>query len=129
VRRALLALAAMTALLYAAGRLFPRFEVKGRSMLPTYAPGDRLVLNRLVYVLGQPRKGDVVVVMQPGVGRRDLKRLAFAPGEVALVDGRSRPLGADEWYVLGDNAAESTDSRQLGPVRRAHIVGKVWFRY
>jgi hypothetical protein len=31
--------------------------------------------------------------------------------------------------VLGDNLDESTDSRDLGPVKRQDIAGRVWFRY
>jgi type IV secretory pathway protease TraF len=38
-------------------------------------------------------------------------------------------LRNDEWYVQGDNLDESTDSRQLGPVERNAILGRVWFRY
>lgn len=38
-------------------------------------------------------------------------------------------LGADEYIVLGDNRARSTDSRSYGPVRRRDIAGKAWYRY
>ena len=34
-------------------------------------------------------------------------------------------LGPDEYFVLGDNSAESTDSRHIGPVPRELIVGRV----
>jgi signal peptidase I len=46
-----------------------------------------------------------------------------------VVRGEERVLGQDEWFVLGDNVSESTDSRDLGPVPRQDIVGRVWFRY
>jgi signal peptidase I len=104
-----------------------RFEVEGRSMYPAYRPGDRVVVLRSR--AGRPvRRGDVVVVEQVE-GRRDLKRVAAAPGDEVSLLGEERHLGADEWYVLGDNGAESTDSRQLGPVKTAQIVGRVLFRY
>ena len=38
-------------------------------------------------------------------------------------------LGADEYIVLGDNRARSTDSRAFGPLRRRDIVGRAWYRY
>jgi type IV secretory pathway protease TraF len=77
-----------------------------------------------------PRLGDVVVVRQPGVrGRLDLKRVVAGPGASVTLRGQPYVLGDDEWYVLGDNLNESTDSRQLGPVKREDIVGRVWFKY
>jgi signal peptidase I len=107
-----------------------RFEVEGRSMLQAYAPGDRLFVERVTYRLRRPRIGEVVVVRQPGAdGRLDLKRIAASPGAEVQVAGAPDFLGHDEWYVLGDNLDESTDSRALGPVRTSDIVGRVWFRY
>lgn len=37
-------------------------------------------------------------------------------------------LGADEYYLLGDNRTQSLDSRIFGPVKREFIVGRVWVR-
>ena len=99
-------------------------------MLRAYAPGDRLLVERLTYRLREPRVGDAVVVRQPGTdGRLDLKRIAAAPGSTVMVRSAPSVLGYHEWYVLGDNLNESTDSRTLGPVKRADIVGCVWRRY
>ena len=82
------------------------------------------------YRLREPRVGDAVVVRQPGTGGRlDLKRIAAAPGSTVTVRGERAVLGYHDWYVLGDNLAESTDSRTLGPVKRDNIVGRVWRRY
>ncbi len=105
-----------------------RFVVEGPSMLPALLPGDRLCLNPLTYRFREPRAGDIVVVRRHDF-RQDVKRVAGVPGdEVEAPTGR-RLLGADEWWLLGDNADASTDSRELGPVRRADIFGPVWFRY
>lgn len=111
-------------------RVFTRLEVEGESMTPTYMPGQRLVVNRLTLVLRPPRVGEAVVVRQPGSnGRLDLKRVSAGPGEEVEIKGARRSLAADEWFVTGDNAAQSTDGRHLGPVRRRDIVGTIWFSY
>lgn len=106
---------------------FKRVVVEGRSMLPAYSPGQRLVVNRFAYLLRPPREGDVVVVCR---GRRlDLKRVTAVPGDRVILQGADRVLGPDEWFVTGDNPGESTDSRHYGPVRGRDILGKVWFAY
>ena len=112
------------------GRLVRRYVVEGDSMLQAYRPGDRLIAEGLSYRLRSPRPGEVVVVRQPGGGSRlDLKRLFAGPGATVTVGGAPRVLTADEWFVVGDNLDASTDSRELGPVLRPDIVGRVWFRY
>lgn len=89
-------------------------------MEPAYGPGDRVLVNRLAYVLRAPCIGDVVVVRDPERPQRHLlKRVAIAPGM----------LRRGQFYVLGDNAADSRDSRRFGPVSRAQIVGRAWRRY
>ncbi len=83
---------------------FGLYRVSGESMLPTYKPGDLLLGRRW----GKPAVGDVVVVK---LDRPLIKRLErFQP------DGRL--------WLLGDNAAGSTDSRQFGAVD-AHAVKAV----
>jgi signal peptidase I len=112
------------------GRLVRRYAVEGRSMLQAYKPGDRLLVERLSYYWRSPRVGEAVVVRQPGAnGRLDLKRIAAGPGAEVTVRGETDFVGADEWYVLGDNLDESTDSRELGPVRTSDLVGRVWLKY
>ena len=99
-------------------------------MLQAYKPGDRLLVESLTYRRRRPRVGEVVVVTQPAaMGRQDLKRIAAGPGAEVTVGGVPDFLGQDEWYVIGDNLSESTDSRQLGPVKTKDIVGRVWFKY
>jgi signal peptidase I len=112
------------------GRLVRRHVVEGRSMLQAYAPGQRLVVESLTYRLRPPRVAEAVVVRQPGTnGRLDLKRIVAGPGAEVTVRGAIDFLGKDEWYLLGDNMDESTDSRALGPVKSSDVVGRVWFRY
>ena len=38
-------------------------------------------------------------------------------------------VGEDEYFVMGDNRANSNDSRSLGPLARELIVGKAWISY
>jgi len=89
-----------------------RLEVAGNSMLPSFAPGDRVLA-----VEGLPvRTGHVVAVEDP----RDSRRL--------LVKRVHRVAGASV-EVLGDNDQESTDSRAFGPVSLAAVRGRVIYRY
>jgi signal peptidase I len=115
---------------FVSGRLVRRYIVEGRSMLQAYEPGDRLLVEGLTYRMRPPNVGEAVILHQPGSnGRLDLKRVAAGPGAEVTVKGAPDFLGHDEWYVLGDNLAESTDSRELGPVRTENIVGRVWRKY
>ncbi len=92
-----------------------RVVVEGRSMVPTFEPGDRLLVLRL------PRRwplrpGDVVALADPR-----------EPG--LLLVKRVGAVNGDGVTVAGDNAAESTDSRSFGPVDRAEVWGLVSYRY
>lgn len=107
------------------GRGWPpvsRYIVDGSSMEPAYRRGDRLLVNRLAYAVHGPQPGDVVVLRDPGERTRLLiKRVAEAPAG-------SLPTPR-QTYVLGDNAAESRDSRHFGPVNRTLILGRAWRKY
>ena len=98
-----------------------RVEVAGGSMVPTLRPGDWLVATRR----GRIRRGSVVVLAHPDRPLDLVKRVHGAPGD--LVDGRL--LGSDEYLVVGDNPAASTDGRRFGPVPRRAIEGVVRARY
>jgi signal peptidase I len=98
-----------------------RVEVAGSSMSPELLPGDWLVATRPRHVL----PGHVVVLRHPD-GTRDLvKRVAAVPGDRV----GERRLGREEYLVVGDNAAASTDGRAFGPVAGHAIEGVVRFRY
>ena len=99
--------------------------VEDESMLPSFVPGDRLLIDPRV---GRPlRPGDVVAVRDPEQeGRLLLKRVRRL--EVVPSSGGALP-GPDLVFVEGDNADRSRDSRQFGPIARDRIVGVAWYRY
>jgi nickel-type superoxide dismutase maturation protease len=95
------------------GRRFLRLEVEGDSMRPTLQPGDRVLVLRT----GRLRPGQMAAVRDPrDRGRVVVKRVAAG----SAVSG---------WRVLGDNPAQSTDSRVFGAVGHDLVVGRVFYRY
>ena len=132
------------------------YVVRGQSMAPTCSEGDRLLVSPIGGRSYSFVRGDLVVVRDRSDGdRRHLKRLIGFPREkirqsdgvlvlndlpldedylgglpaVIGLDDITWNLGDDEWFLLGDNRARSTDSRQLGPVKLDDIVGTVRFRF
>ena len=106
-----------------------RFVVEGRSMLPALEAGDRVVVSIYGFRWRRPRVGEIVVVRRRGSSRHDVKRIAAGPDQAVDLQGRSLILSPGQWFLLGDNASQSTDSRQLGPVEERELVGPVWFKY
>ena len=87
------------------------FIVRGESMRPTLLPGQKVLINRLVYVFIKPKAGDIIVVKSPEDGRMVIKRID------KIEDGK--------YFVVGDNLKKSTDSRAFGGVEKKAIIGKV----
>jgi nickel-type superoxide dismutase maturation protease len=87
-------------------------EVRGRSMLPTLLPGDRLLVARL----GRPRPADVVLAADPRAPRREMIK------RVARID-------ASGVHLRGDNPAASTDARAFGPLPVAGVEWRAVLRY
>ena len=76
---------------------------------------------------GRVRRGDVVVVEHPTrPGFEMVKRVIAVPDDLAP-DGRILEVG--EWWVEGDNPAESTDSRHFGPVALDAIKARLRLIY
>ena len=118
--------------------------VTGDSMMPTLAPGDRVLVRQAR--LGQLRRGQVVVMEMPGLagdpagplrGRARhrewaIKRIAAVPGDPlpagclpATADPSGRIVPPGKLVVVGDNAAWSQDSRQLGYFPGDRLLGVV----
>jgi signal peptidase I len=130
-------------------------RVEGQSMAPTLADQDRLIVNKLVYRIGEPRRGDIVMLYYPlNPEKSFVKRVIAEEGdEVRIVDGRvfvnEVPLADDyvppefrsheDWgperidegyyFVLGDHRNNSSDSRHWGLVPKKYIIGKVQVRW
>ena len=127
--------------------------IRGRSMSPTLRDGDQYLLNRIAYLFRQPRRGDLVVIHDPGHSDMAIKRIVGLPGDCIEVkagvlylnhERLSEPylaphtmtlpggackqlvlLQSNHYFVMGDNREESEDSRFYGPIRLENIVGVV----
>lgn len=132
------------------------FVVDGTSMANTLHNGDRVFVNKLSYRIGEPSRGDVVVLHQFGETGRDLiKRVVALEGETievrncqVFIDGRpmeepyldselvqpghcGRDVSGvtvpdDHVFVMGDNRDGSQDSRNIGPVHEDDLVGRAF---
>ncbi len=129
-----------------------RFYVRGSSMEPSLHNGQYLIVSKISYLFKEPQRGDIVVFLSPhATGDDYIKRIIGLPGEqVEVRDGAvwingyrldepylstgvpytgSWVLGPDEYFVLGDNRANSSDSHAWGPLPRKNIIGKAWLCY
>ncbi len=130
-------------------------RVDGLSMAPTLEDHDRLIVDKLVYELGDPRPGDIVMLYYPlNPEKMFVKRVIAREGDtVRIVDGHvyvnNQPLhddyvppefrSHDDWgpqvipqgyyFVMGDHRNNSSDSRHWGMVPKKYIVGKVKVRW
>ena len=133
--------------------LFENYRVVGHSMDPTLANGEFVAVNKLIYRLRDPQRGDIVVLREQGNGPQKLiKRIIGLPGEEIeikrgqvyinghhLVEpyiqnpGRSNyaptTIPEEHYFVMGDNRTNSSDSRSWGMVPRQHLIGKALLTY
>ena len=104
-----------------------RAVVAESSMTPALLPGDSLLVlpagpNGLPWLRRAPRVGSIVIAEREG--RLDVKRVARSPESAP----ESAPHQSDALWLLGDNAAASSDSRHSGPVPLSALRGLVIFR-
>jgi signal peptidase I len=136
----------------------PRSVVLQISMNPTLSEGQRLLISRVSYLFSEPERGNIVVFETPDEQTDSatlIKRLIGLPGE--MLEFRSQnvyingvqldepylneaclptncedgewQIGADEYFMMGDNRNHSRDSRAFGPVTRDHLVGRALVRW
>ena len=134
-----------------------RTSVIGDSMEPVLYNGQEILMNKVLYRLSMPKRGDVIVFLPNGNQNSHyyVKRVDGLPGETiqikdgsVYIDGvlleeddsfdkmaeagiaeNELLLASDEFFVLGDNRNSSEDSRSgnVGAVKRDNIIGKAWF--
>ena len=135
-----------------------RTQVQGDSMEPKLSTEDNLIVDKISYRFHDPERFDIIVF--PFQYEKDtfyIKRIIGLPGETVqiyeegniLIDGEileesygkeviMNPgrayepveLGEDEYFVMGDNRNNSTDSREpsVGNIKREDIIGRAWLR-
>lgn len=137
-----------------------RTEVQGASMESTLNDGDNLIVDKITYRFRDPQRFDIIVFpFQYEEDTYYIKRIIGLPGETVQIDldgtiyingealeenyGREiikpenvgiavKPvvLGEDEYFVMGDNRNNSSDSRieAVGNIHRSDIIGRAWMR-
>lgn len=133
----------------------PKIVVDGPSMSSNLHDGQQIIVSRLAYKLHKPERGDVIVFYPPNNGKDEyIKRIIGLPGESVEIrggvvyiykkDDRVLPLAEpyisqparqsfagktipeNEYFVLGDNRNNSSDSRAGWTVPFDNIIGKAW---
>ena len=133
------------------------FIVSGASMEPTFDTGQYLIIDEFTYHFDEPKRFDVVVFRYPkDPSKYYIKRVVGLPGEVVRVtddsvsvtsqDGTTETLSEPyltfrgnggvasttlkdgEYFVMGDNRPDSSDSRFWGALPRENIAGRAFIR-
>lgn len=133
-------------------------RIPSESMASTLVPGDHLYADMAFYSGHEPKADDIVVMSYPeNASLTHIKRIVAVPGDEVEFTGdsltvngnaldvfrrapsrevakgfstaRKLVLGQDQYYVMGDNAAYSQDSRHFGPIGRREILGKALYIY
>ena len=134
--------------------VFQPFYIPSESMTPNLLVGDRIIVSKLSFVFGEPKRGDVIVFKYPEDPSRDfVKRTIGLSGENLsvrdnllyingqLVEESYLPQGLvfsdfgpedvpeSAYFMMGDNRNNSDDSRVWGPMPEENIVGKAVLIY
>lgn len=130
------------------------YIIEYSSMEPSFHEKQRVLVNKVVYYLHEPERGDIIVFWPPFESEEPfIKRIIGIPGEsVEIKQGKiyiykngtvielNEPhyinpprytydrdiISKDEYFVLGDNRNNSNDSHNGWTVKREDIIGKAW---
>lgn len=135
-----------------------RTEVSGSSMENTLSDGDNLIVDKISYRFHEPERFDIIIFpYQYEADTYYIKRIIGMPGEKVRIDDAGNIyingeilkesygreiildpgiakdeiiLGEDEYFVLGDNRNNSSDSRDpsVGIIHKEDIIGRAWLR-
>jgi signal peptidase I len=131
------------------------FWIPSASMVPTLEIGDRVLVNKFIYRFTEPHRGDIIVFESVDNPKEDLiKRVVGVPGDKIAVRGGKLFLNGepqkepytnkklpdrsffaktkvpkDHVFVMGDNRANSADSRVFGPLPEKNIEGEAFLRF
>lgn len=135
-----------------------RTQVSGSSMETTLSDKDNLIVDKISYRFHEPERFDIIVFpFQYEKNTYYIKRIIGLPGETIRIDvkgniyvdgeileedygreviayagraGQEIQLADDEYFVLGDNRNNSSDSRDpsVGNIKREDIIGRAWVR-
>lgn len=135
-----------------------RTEVIGESMSPTLSDGDNLIVDKISYRFNDPKRFDIIVFpYQYEEHTYYIKRIIGLPGETVRIDEggviyingevlyesygkevimdpglalETITLDDDEYFVMGDNRNNSSDSRSpsVGNIKKSDIIGRAWVR-
>jgi signal peptidase I len=132
------------------GWVLTPIRVRGISMEPTYSDGALNLVNRVVFRIRSPARGDVIAIRLAGPSILYVKRIIALPSErVAIVGGtvevngvplvesyvRTRQawdvpevtVGPREYFVIGDNRGMRVGDHDFGRVDARRILGKLVF--
>src|SRR3989344_2466148 len=130
------------------------YVVRGGSMTPTLSEGERLVVETLSLRIVPPKRGEILIFRNPhDKSVVEIKRVIGLPTETVELDGSGVTviyadgtqehfengtdiggtsnsqyrihLGPEDYFVLGDNRSQSSDSRTFGGVQKADLIGRV----
>jgi signal peptidase I len=143
-------------LFFAARASLQPFTVQGQSMEPTLHNGEYILVEKVSYWFHSPERGDVIVFKFPEDPSEDyIKRVIGLPGDHVLIQNGhvyvnghqlNEPYVAappdysgctycnvtvpkGNYFVMGDNRDNSSDSHEWGLLPQGNIIGRAWVSY